>query len=201
MKKQLTMLITLAISIVFADTKTDIAICAAKDSDATRLICYDKLAKALNVDKPKQEISVGKGKWLVSEETSAIDDSKKVTILLEAENSIRGSFRSHTPTMILRCSENKTNAYINMGVFLGSSNIKVLSRLDKKKASKKSWSMSTDNKAIFAPGSNVGYIKTLMKHDKLLIQLTPYGASPVMTTFDLKGLKEAITPLRKACNW
>ncbi len=201
MKKQLTVLITLVISIAFADTKTDIAICAAENSDATRLICYDELAKTLNVDKPKSEIFAGKGKWAVLEETSAIDDSKKASLFLDAENTISGSFKSYTPTMVLRCSENKTNAYINMGVFLGSDRIKVLTRLDKKKATKKNWGISPDHKAIFAPGGNVGYIKSLMKHDKLLIQLTPYGASPVMTTFDLRGLKEAITPLRKACHW
>lgn len=201
MKKQLTILIALAISIAFADTKTDVAICAAKDSDAIRLICYDKLAKILNVDKPKSEVTVGKGKWVVSKETSVIDDSKKVTLLLDAEDTISGAYKSHTPTMILRCSENKTNAYIVMGVFLGSSRIKVLTRLDKNKATTKRWSISTDHKALFAPGGNVGYIKSLIKHDKLLVQVTPYGANPVMTTFDLRGLNEAITPLRKACHW
>jgi len=88
-----------------------------------------------------------------------------------------------------------------MGVFLGTDSIKVLTRLDKKKASKKTWSISTDHKAIFAPGGNVGYIKSLIKHDKLLVQLTPYSANPIMTTFDLRGLKEAVTPLRDACHW
>lgn len=201
MKKILIILLIITVSETFADIKKDVAICAAKDSDATRLICYDELAKTLNVDMPKQKISVGKGKWTVSEETSAIDDSKKVTLLLDAENSIGDSYRKYTPTIVLRCSENKTNAYIVMGKFLGSDGIKVLTRLDKQKASKKRWSISTDHKAIFAPGSNTGYIKTLIKHDKLLVQLTPYSASPVMTTFDLRGLKEAVIPLRNACHW
>jgi len=40
-----------------------------------------------------------------------------------------------------------------------------------------------------------------MKHDNFLTQITPYGENPVMATFDIQGLKEAIKPLRKACGW
>jgi len=199
MKKIFIMLSIL--TILEAGTKKDIAICAEKDTDATRLICYDTLAKKLKVDKPKKSISVGKGKWIVSEETSAIDDSKKVILSLTAENSVGNGYKTNTPTMILRCSENKTNAYINIGIFLGLTSTKVLSRLDTKKATTRRWSISTDNKAIFAPSSNVKYIKSIMNHDKLLIQLTPYNESPIMTTFDLRGLKEAVKPLKKACHW
>lgn len=201
MKKILITSILLIMSVSFADTKMDIATCAAKEADGTRLICYDNLAKKLNVDKPKSKISVGTGKWTVSENTSPIDDSKTVIMRLIAESSVGSGYKEHLPTMILRCSENKTNAYINIGSFLGSDTIRVLNRLDKNKAITKTWTISTDHKAIFAPGSNVTYIKSLMKHNKLLIQLTPYSESPVMTTFDLRGLKEAVVPLRKACHW
>lgn len=201
MIKQLTILMILAISIAFSDTKIDIATCVEKETDAARLICYDDIAKKLGVDKPKSKVSVGKGKWIVSESTSAIDDSKTVVMSLDAESSVGSSYKKSLPTMILRCSENKTNAYINIGSFLGSDTIKVLNRLDKNKAKTKRWSISTDHKAIFAPGSDIKYIKSLIKHDKLLIQLTPYSESPIMTTFDIRGLKEAVVSLRNACHW
>ncbi|HHD81926.1 MAG TPA: hypothetical protein ENK94_01905, partial [Campylobacterales bacterium] len=70
----------------------------------------------------------------------------------------------------------------------------------KNQAVTKRWSISTDHEATFPPKS-IGFTKDLIKHDKLLVQLTPYGDSPVMTTFDIGGLEEAIKPLRKACNW
>ena len=77
----------------------------------------------------------------------------------------------------------------------------MLIRLDKQKSKTRSWSISTDNKAVFVRGSDISFAKELMKHDKLLTQVTPYGESPVMATFDIRGLTEAIKPLRKTCNW
>lgn len=182
--------------------KKDIAKCANKSTDANRLICYDGLAKKLGVDKPKQIVSVGKGKWVVSKETSAVDDSTNVTLYLEAKEMIRGKYTHEKirPVIVLRCSENTTNAYINWDTYLGIDNIKVLTRIDKKKAIKRNWSISTGNKATFAP-KNIAFIKSLFGHSKFLAELTPYGDNPKMATFDIAGLKEAIKPLRKECGW
>ncbi|CAA6811184.1 MAG: Type VI secretion system protein VasI [uncultured Sulfurovum sp.] len=187
--------------ILNAGAKKDIAICVNKNNDAERLICFDNIAKSLKVNEPKKEVIEDKGKWVTTIETSAIDDSQKVTLLLEAETPIQGNYNSSTPALILRCSENRTEAYISWGVYLGIGTTKVLTRLDKSKARTKTWGMSTDNKATFVPGSNTTFIKSLMGHEKLLIQTTPYGANSVMTTFQLNGLNDAVKPLRKACHW
>lgn len=200
MKKKYILTLVL-LSFLNAATKQDIAICANKDSDAERLICFDSIAKKLNVNEPKQEIIANKGKWLTTIDTSPIDDSQKVILTLEADTPVRGNFTSSTPSLILRCSENKTEAYIAWDVYLGIGTTKVLTRLDRNKARTKTWGLSTDNKATFAPGSNVSFIKSLIGHEKLLVQTTPYGASPTMTTFHLSGLRDAIKPLKKACHW
>jgi len=180
--------------------KKEIAKCAGKEGDASRLICYDDLAKSIGVDKPKV-ITKSKGKWVVSESKSPIDDSITVTMMLDASDTIINPYGQFTrPTLILRCSENKTNAFISWDMFLGTNNIRVLNRIDKQKAKTRSWYISTDNKAIFAP-KNIAFIKSLFGHEKLLQQLTPYGESPKTTSFEIGGLKEAIKPLRKACGW
>ena len=194
-------LLLILLSFLNAEIKQNIAVCADKYSDAERLICFDNIAKNLKVNEPKKEIIANKGKWVTTIDTSPIDDSQKVTLTLEAETSIRGNYSSSTPTLILRCSENKTEAYIAWDVYLGIGTTKVLTRLDRDKARTKTWGLSTDNKATFVPGSNTTFIKSLIGHKKLLTQTTPYGASPVMTTFQLSGLNDAVKPLRKACHW
>jgi peptidoglycan hydrolase-like protein with peptidoglycan-binding domain len=43
------------------------------------------------------------------------------------------------------------------------------------------------------------FIREIVHHERLLVQLTPYGEPPVMTTFDLRGLAAAIQPLAERC--
>ena len=179
----------------------DIEKCASISSITSRIICYDDLALSLNLVKSKDKTIKSKGKWILNEEKSPIDDSVNVTLYVESNEPITDKYRKkQTPTLILRCSENTTNAFINWGMFLGSDYADVLVRLDKEKAKTSSWLISTNHESIFAK-KNISFIKKLMKHETLLTQITPYGENPVMTTFDIQGLKEAIKPLRKACGW
>ena len=185
----------------WADQTKDIAVCASKGTDATRLICYDSLAVKLGVDKPKTKITKGKGKWTVREDRSQIDDSVNFTLSLSSNEKVRSGYNNVQPRLYVRCSENKTNVFLTWDLYLGLQQTDMLTRFDKLKASTSSWSLSTNNKAVFVKGSDIDFAKKLMKHKKLLTQITPYGQSPVMTTFNISGLTEAIKPLREACKW
>jgi type VI secretion system protein VasI len=183
------------------DIKREVAKCAAMEGDAERLECFDDLARRLGVGGPTITPLAGKGKWVVKEEKSPIDDSRNVYLALTAENPITDSYgQAVTPTLLLRCKENETNAIISFDVYLGIDQTTLLVRLDAEEAKRSTWSIATNNKAIFAPNT-VGFVRELMKHDKLLVQVVPYGEGAVMTTFDLRGLTEAIKPLQVACGW
>ena len=183
-------------------SKPEIAKCAAKSSDVERLSCFDTLAMNLGaVSQVTRQEMKGNGKWRVGSETSPIDDSKNVYLNLTADKPVPGKYSRETyPTLVARCKENETNLFINFGFFLGSDSTSVTTRLDKEKAKKSTWLISTDHDAIFAR-SSIAFLKKLLKHDRLLVQLTPYGESPRMTEFDVRGLSSAIKPLREACHW
>ena len=193
------------------DLSTQVVLCSAKEDDQKIKACLkdllDKSERTIPIiekSSSKKEVPpkvVDNGKWDVSITTSEIDDSQKVILMLSSDNTILASYKTTRPTLILRCSENKTEAYVSWDTFLGTRSAKILSRYDKEKAHTRSWGISTDNKASFAPGGNVSYIKKLLKHKKLLLQVTPYSDSPVTAKFDLRGINEAIKPLRKACHW
>lgn len=198
------LLATLMIALTGTAKATDreaIAKCAAHKAPAERLVCFDSLAKSIGVDKPLTTVTASKGKWLVQSDKSPINDSTNVFLSLDSEKALRSGYKTVTPTLVIACSEGKTNVYINWDLYLGLQSTTMLTRLDKEKAVTKTWIISTDNKAVFVSGSDVIFAKQLMVHQSLLAQITPYGENPVMATFEVGGLSEAIKPLRRACNW
>jgi type VI secretion system protein VasI len=188
-------------SVANADSKQDIAKCAANAADAARLVCYDAIAKKLAVDKPVSKVTTGSGRWSVRSSKSPIDDSVNVHLSVQSEESVSSGYNTVRPSLFVRCSENKTNVFLTWDLYLGLDSTRMLTRFDNEQATTDSWSISTDNKAVFARGSDINLAKKMMNHEKLLTQVTPYGESPVMATFSIAGLTEAIKPLRKACKW
>ena len=197
----------LGVTLVFsanADVNTDVARCAAESNSVKRLECFDSLSNRLGVASPKTTISTT-SKWEVRKETSRIDDSTNVTISLDADSSISGwPGKTHTPSLVLRCKERKTDAYIITGmppqVEYGTNGASVTIRFDKEKATKYQTSKSTDGEALFF-GQSVGLIKNMLQHTTLLFEFVPFNSSPAMTTFDLRGLAEAVKPLKETCKW
>ena len=139
-------------------------------------------------------------KWKVDIDSSKIDDSQTVILTLDSSKKISGTFKKTTPTMVLRCENNKTNVYITTDVFLGSETIQVKSRLDNKNTQKQNWRISKNHKAMLAK-MPISFIKKLMKHEKLSIEFEPYRKSKERMEFDIQGLTESIKPLREACYW
>jgi len=200
------LLVSIAILLMSIGANADgttkaIARCAAIEGDAARLVCFDELARELGVDRPKSNTTVGKGQWIVQSDRSPIDDSVNVFLALRSKEAIKSGYNTVRPTLILRCSENRTEVYVTWDLYLGLDSTRILERFDSQKARTRSWGVSTDRKASFFRGGHVGFAKKMMEHEKLLLQVTPYGESPVMATFALGGLGEAIKPLREACHW
>lgn len=186
---------------VQAQSKEELAKCAAISGGIDRLTCFDAITKALNVDTPKVDSLENKGKWLVNSEQSPIDDSKNVFLTLSANAPIPGRYgKNPTPTLVFRCMEKRTEGYINFGVYLGMGTTAVTLRLDKDKAQTNQWGISNDHEAAFIP-QPILFLKALTKKETLLVQVTPYGGNPVMMTFDVEDLIQAVKPLSEACNW
>ncbi|PSU73173.1 hypothetical protein C9J22_04340 [Photobacterium phosphoreum] len=180
-------------------TDKDIAKCAVIDGDLARLECYDKIAKQNNLDGRQIETitTKGVGDWNVSTDVNPIDDSKTVTLILNANS---GKSKWGKPIyLVARCQSNKTNVYINWGEYLGREAI-VLTRIGNNKANTSKWGISTDSKATFN-NKPITFLKTMSKSNKLVAQITPYNESPVTAIFDISGLDNALKPLRETCNW
>jgi len=162
------------------------------------------MSNRLGLSSPKTSTATV-SKWHVKRETSRMDDGTNVIVSLEAASAISGWPRkTYTPSLILRCKEKRTEAYIVTGmspqVEYGTDGATVTLRFDKEKATKYHTSKSTNGEALFF-GQSVGLIKNMLRHTILLFEFVPFNSSPVMTTFDLRGLADAIKPLRETCKW
>lgn len=189
---------------IATDLARDLAKCSADRNNVTRLACSDALApKAAAEDPAKSSSSISK--WKVQTETSKIDDSKNVFITLDAETAIQGwPSKRFLPELHIRCKENRTEAYVITGmspnVEYGVDTATVTLRLDKQPAFKIAASKSTDGEALFLPNA-IGLAKRIAGAETMLFQFIPFNSSGQMTTFDVRGLPEALNAVREACKW
>lgn len=146
----------------------------------------------IDIEKPNPN-----GKWVTSSDINPIDDSKTITMYLNADS---GKNTWGQPLkLIVRCKSNETNLIINWNDYLGSE-ANVLTRVGTNEAVTSPWSISTDSQATFHKDP-VPFLEEMIKSNKLVAQVTPYNANPVTAIFDTSGLENAIKPLRETCGW
>jgi len=136
--------------------------------------------------------------WRVTERKSKIDDTSSVTLSLDSNEEVYTTFGSVLPTFIIRCIEDKTDAYIITGRMLDDD--KATIRLGNENAYSLSMIESTDKKALFFPRV-ISNIKKIGGHKEMVFRYTPYNSGKKTITFNISGLMDKIKPLRKACHW
>lgn len=145
------------------------------------------------------------GKWQVSRDHSQMDDSKRVVLVLPADNTISGYLKTYQPLLVIRCQENKTDLYVDIGVSpnpeLGLYNQHTIRlRLDEGKPFKERWSQATSGDALFAP-QPIGLARKMVKGERMLFEFVPYNSNAQIAEFDIRGLKPYLAELSETCNW
>jgi type VI secretion system protein VasI len=94
---------------------------------------------------------------------------------------------------------NVTSSYVDLENSLGSGDIKVTYRIDNGKSVTEIWGISNRHDSVgrWNSGDSIPFIKGLLKKNSIFFEIAPY----ISTRFDVKGLEEAVKPLRKACGW
>lgn len=144
--------------------------------------------------------------WRVSVDTSPMDDSRTVTLFLDANESFTAwPSEEYRATLIIRCKEHETDLYVVNGtepnVEYGlNDEATVRLRIDSSVAYSQVWSKSTDGEALFAK-SPISLARRLARSWRLTYQFTPYNSNPAVSTFDLAGLSEQLPRVARACGW
>jgi type VI secretion system protein VasI len=145
--------------------------------------------------------------WRLHQERSKIDDSQNVYITATATNQLVGRFgRRGSAEFVIRCNEGKTVAYFTFANHFMSdiqNYGRVVTRIDKRPARTITTRASTDHSALglWSNGAAIPFIKMLFGGRALFARAIPFNGSAVDAEFQIEGLEEAISPLRKACRW
>lgn len=198
---------TLALCALFATnswasdvSKDDLVVCAAKSNAVQRLECFDAIAmKAGATATTANTTNPNAGKWITKTTSDPLTD-KNIYFAQIIADSGRGRFAPEI-AMIVRCKDNKTEMFINWGSFLGTDGIDVTHRVGKSDSERKEWSVSTDHKASFFPGSPIATLKEIIESDTFVANVTPYSESPITAVFDTKGAGVALADIRSGCGW
>lgn len=189
------------------DLAAGLASCAKVTSDLQRLICFDALVAASPGAEPAPALAQSDqpapaGKWQVIQETNPMDDSQTVILVLP-ENGV-GDALGRKAELYLRCRSATLEAFISWQDYLASDGgydtkaKDVTLRWDSEVPATQRLSTSTDATATFL-ATPISFYKTLLQHQKLVAQVTPYNSGPRTAVFELPGLKDSAEPLRKAC--
>ena len=160
------------------------------------MACYDQLAGSLGLRASTG--SGGVGKWRVSVQTDAINDTTTVSLVLAADSANTQSDESIA--LIMRCRNYDTDLYISWHDYL-CNETSVLTRVGDEAAVTQKWNLSANHQSSFYPESPIEFVKQLLEADRIVAQVSPYRARSITADFDLTGLSNAVTPLRETCNW
>lgn len=177
--------------------KDEVEACASTINKSERSVCYDALASrhGLGTSLPPESTEGG---WISSSKQDPLTDETIITAMLFSETG--SSRRGDQPVLIVRCSGKNTEMFINWHDYLGSDALTTF-RIGQEKAITSNWTVSTDKKAAFYPGSPIGALKRIIQSDTFAASVTPYNESPITAVFNSKGSPEALADLRKNCGW
>ena len=172
----------------------------------SRLRCYDDVLGDYNLDTLTLDgLSGDLGKWDIVSEKSNIADTVNVMLSLKSNTPIVTNRNQNLwPTMVIRCREGNIESYLVYHIDIDKQRTvteprtAITTRFDRDAPTTVYWDLSGDKQAAFAPDPKT-FVETALKYNRLYTQVTPHQRSMIESTFDLRGLNNAIVPLRKVC--
>ena len=140
------------------------------------------------------------GNWYFKSKINKMTDSTDVFAINSAKDAYTKQGLERNTSLVLRCSENKTDAYISVNDYLGSDSPTITLRFDGSKPARSLWHAGEGGDAAFAPNA-VSFIKELSTHKNLIIGFEPYGSTMQAIEFDLSGADAMAKKISEACNW
>ena len=194
--------------------------CAAEGATAARRQCLDDLlvrfgyrtapppeataidpAPSLGSRRPSGAFRA----WSYRTETSRVDDSTSIILLLPARDLARDRVgRTYRFELSIRCAEGTTSVAFDFdGLVVSAQAAAAVNwRVDDRPPGTIAMQRSSDSRTLGLSGASaIPFIESLFGGQTLVIQANPLSGSQMVAEFPIAGIEEAIVPLREACGW
>ena len=175
-----------------------------------RLRCFDAIAVDLGYitaeDIQKTEEQIAKyGFWEVIERKVGTGNTS-IYLRIDSSTTVKNKYgQPHSPTLVLRCADKKTEVFLDWGGVLGdpkgkAKGIYVDYKLDSAAFKAQEWEYSLDFSSAFVPRP-VEFVRELKGKKELTIQITPYGQGMGMANlvFNTDQFDNALATLVDRC--
>ena len=194
--------------------------CATQDATAARRQCLDDLlirfgyrtapppgAASIELTPPvgSRRPSGSFRAWSYRTETSRVDDSTTIILLLPARDLARDRVgRTFRFELSIRCAEGMMSVAFDFdGLAVSAQSAAAVTwRVDDRPPGTMAMQRSSDSRSLGLTGASaIPFIETLFGGQTLVIQANPLSGSQMVAEFPIAGIEEAIVPLREACGW
>jgi type VI secretion system protein VasI len=182
--------------------------CATLEDKDQRLNCFDKLfpkSSALPTEKASSDLvsTSDAGEWVISTDTSPLDDSKTVQATLLPKTAVGTGIGTPSPMLIVSCKEKVTTFVIYADMFMTQDEPEVTIRIGKEAPVIQKWRRSTNYKAVglWRGQQAIPFLKSLESKDNESLFARVRATDRVDAEFNLSNVKAAIASVRDACNW
>jgi Type VI secretion system VasI, EvfG, VC_A0118 len=127
--------------------------------------------------------------WILHESRNKMDNTPELFLSKSG---------SEGANLIIRCSEHKTEAFVNTDAIVDNDNVRI--RLDASAPLRQQWSKSTDGQALFAPDA-INFARDLAKSHTFLFEFTPFEKRDRTVNFDVSGLDSMLLKVSDMCGW
>lgn len=174
--------------------------CAAEVEDTKRLACYDEFAKSLTASSTARKREAI-GEWRLAIVETADTNSGDMRLSLASKVVVKTGEKTVRPILAISCKQGRASVSLDWLLTLGRESIRMRTYFDDLPHRSSVWSINENFQSVQPRRGDVRFIKQLSEYSNLKTEITPFGGRPVSAEFDIIGLKQAIEPLRKSCNF
>jgi type VI secretion system protein VasI len=186
-----------------APAQADPIACSRIENDADRLRCFDRA-----FPRTVQPTGDSMASWSLKSSPSLLANRTDRSLTTESEQNIQCRWIKPRPVRLtIACTRNVTSISLETGCFMTSSQYRsygdVTFSLDETEPGVASMAAGPDNRSLglWTGDQAIPFVKSMLGKSRLTVRMTPLGDDPITAAFDIRGIDEAIAPLRAECGW